>query len=169
MVAWAGGDRTLKMLFVAKSSCQGDDAGKEQAAHTRSPKSSKSLVIAISFPELSLAFPMLKIAKMEAIVSHTWSPLRRCWFNTQNTWLILTVALATCSPTQTLCPCENGIIYNEEGGYLRPNPNASNLSSSFSLPFSSKNLSGLNVKGSGNTLSSCVMALGVHVSSHLSW
>jgi hypothetical protein len=50
---------------------KGDDAGAKQAAHTRSPKSSYSSLIAISFPEPSFAFPMLKVAKMDAIVSHT--------------------------------------------------------------------------------------------------
>src|SRR5437016_4885776 len=72
-----------------------------------------------------------------------------------------------CCPTQTLhcCQCENKFKMAKAGKYLRPNPYANILSSSLSSPFLSKNLSGLKVKGSEYTLSSCVMALDVCISS----
>ena len=61
------------MLLIAGEIIQvkTDAAEAEKATHTMSPKSSYSSFIAISFPELSFAFPMLKVAKMDAIVSHT--------------------------------------------------------------------------------------------------
>ena len=49
------------------------DTRTEQAAHLMNPKSSNSPLISISFPELSLAFAMLKVARMDAKVSHSCS------------------------------------------------------------------------------------------------
>ena len=49
------------------------------ATYLSKPKSSYSSLITISFPELSLAFPMLKVAKMDAKVSHNCSA--RCHFS----------------------------------------------------------------------------------------
>jgi hypothetical protein len=46
---------------------------REEAAHVRNPKSSYSSLIGISLPELSLAFPILKVAKMDVKVSHSCS------------------------------------------------------------------------------------------------
>jgi len=48
------------------------DARAEQA-HLLNPKSSNSSLISISFPELSFAFAMLKVARMDVKVSHNCS------------------------------------------------------------------------------------------------
>ena len=75
MLVRSGSDRTFKMFLVTEkiTHIRTVDIRAEQAAHLMNPKSSNSSFIAISFPELSLAFAMLKVAKMDAKVSHSCS------------------------------------------------------------------------------------------------
>ena len=77
MVMFGGprGDRALKMFLVAGEIImfRTMDARAKQVAHFTIPSPSYSSLIAISFPELSLAFSMLKVARIDAKVNHNYS------------------------------------------------------------------------------------------------
>jgi len=136
----------------------------EWTAHDMSPKSSNSSSIGISFPELSLAFPMLKVAKMDVKVSHSCSDGVILETRKYDGYRPLRLQHVL---QHKFCVVVKMDLNSKEGRcYLRPNPYASTLSSLLSSPFLPKNLSGLKTKGSGYTLSSCVIALDVCVSTH---
>lgn len=124
-------------------------------AYFNRPKSSISSVISMSFPFSSLALVMLKQARTDAIINHIYGVFHVIGHSlkVKTNQKILTVELAMCLPTQILKKNESGPLMEPHKdnvlAYRRPNPYANTRSSSFSFPFSSKNLSGLKANGSG--------------------